>query len=104
MLFQYCLFLLFFPINRNPGIFLACILIIIIFFLCIRFVLLLLCYNAQKTTKVTLSHGALTLSSCHTFLIIGINFGHSVINPIFSNSMNEDAQTGSLRHPRRVFI
>lgn len=28
----------------------------------------------------------------------------SVINPIFSNSMNEDAQTGSLRHPRRVFI
>ena len=51
-----------------------------------------------------MSHGALTLSSCHTFFIIGINFGHSVINPIFSKSMNEDAQTGSLRHPRRVFI
>ena len=51
-----------------------------------------------------MSHGALTLSSCHTFLIIGINFGHSIINPIFSNSMNEDAQTGSLRHPRRVCL
>ena len=60
--------------------------------------------SKKKKTKVTLSHGALTLSSCHTFLIIGINFGHFVINPIFSNSMNEDAQTRSLRHPRRVFI
>ena len=38
------------------------------------------------------------------FLIIGMNFGHFVINPIFSNSMNEDAQTRSLRHPRGVFI